>query len=277
MRGSRYDEDQRSDPSRCNPVRAACRLGRYLRDDRLFELFSAEQLLKDKDLTTADVETGNIGQSLDGQIDSFYLFADGIVIDDVEEVKSARRNVEIDVWVIQSKTTPSFDATTLEKVQTTILNIFDFSRLDDFTIDEYAEALLEKAKLFRAVYRETAASFSQTDHPLPLCDHRFHRRSSPTVQSQRNSLVQRTRELFAAAKAQVSFQFIGARELVEMYRTERAYTLTLRLQENPIVATEGYLALVNLVDYYRFISDEQGRLDLIFLISTFAITKALLK
>ena len=52
-------------------------------DDRLFELFSAEQLLKDKDLTTADVETGNIGQSLDGQIDSFYLFADGIVIDDV--------------------------------------------------------------------------------------------------------------------------------------------------------------------------------------------------
>ena len=45
-----------------------------------------------------------------------------------------------------------------------------------------------------------------------------------------------------------------------MYRTERAYTLTLRLQENPIVATEGYLALVNLVDYYRFISDEQGRL-----------------
>jgi hypothetical protein len=51
--------------------------GAALRDDRLFELFSAEQLLKDKDLTTADIETGNIGQSLDGQIDSFYLFADG--------------------------------------------------------------------------------------------------------------------------------------------------------------------------------------------------------
>ena len=38
--------------------------GATLRADRLFELFSAEQLLKDKDLTTTDVETGNIGQSL---------------------------------------------------------------------------------------------------------------------------------------------------------------------------------------------------------------------
>jgi hypothetical protein len=234
--------------------------GEALKEDKLFELFSAEQLLKDKDLTAPDVENGNVGQSLDGQIDSFYLFADGATVDEVDEVKNARRNVDIDVWVIQSKTSPSFDATTLEKLQTTILNIFDFSRLDDFTANEYAEDLLQKAKLFRAVYRETAGSF-----PKLTIHYRYVTTGStesihPTVQSRRDFLVQRTRELFAAAKAQVSFQFIGARELVEMYRTERAYTLTLRLQENPIVATEGYLALVNLADYYRFITDEQARL-----------------
>lgn len=234
--------------------------GESLKENRLFELFSAEQLLKDKDLTAPEIENGNVGQSLDGQIDSFYLFADGANIDEVDEVRGARRNVEIDVWVVQSKTSPSFDATTLEKLQTTILNVFDFSRLDEFTTKEYAEDLLQKAKLFRAVYRETAASF-----PKLTIHYRYVTTGStdtihPTVQSRRDFLVQRTRELFAAAKAQVSFKFIGARELVEMFRTERAYTLTLRLQENPIVATEGYLALVNLVDYYRFISDEQGRL-----------------
>src|SRR5215204_4076672 len=64
----------------------------------------------------------------------------------------------------------------------------------------------------------------------------------------------------AAAKAHVTFEFVGARELVEIFRRERTYTLTLRLQENPIVATEGYLALVNLADYYHFITDEQGKL-----------------
>jgi hypothetical protein len=58
----------------------------------------------------------------------------------------------------------------------------------------------------------------------------------------------------------ISFQFVGAKELVEMNRAERTYTLTLRLQENPIVATEGYLALVNLKDYYRFITTENGEL-----------------
>ena len=53
--------------------------GGNLKDDKLFELFSAEQLLKDKDLASADIEEGNIGQSLDGQIDSLFMFADGVV------------------------------------------------------------------------------------------------------------------------------------------------------------------------------------------------------
>ncbi len=234
--------------------------GGNLKPDKLFELFCCDQLLKDKDVTSADVEAGNIGQALDGQVDSFFVFADGVVVEDAESVKGARRNVEIEVWVIQSKTSPNFDATTLEKLQTTILNIFDFSRLDELTTDQYAADLLEKARLFREVYRATAPAF-----PKLSIHYRYVTTGStaaihPTVLSRRDFLVQRTQELFTAAKAQVSFAFVGASELVEMYRRERTYTLTLRLQENPIVATEGYLALVNLADYYRFITDDQGKL-----------------
>lgn len=122
--------------------------GTAIKEDKLFELFSADQILKNQNMDAAEIQAGNIGQGLDGQIDSFYIFADGEVVEDVDSVEGARKNFDLDVWVLQSKTSSSFDATTLEKLQATILNIFDFSRLDSLTTAEYSSDLLQKAKLF---------------------------------------------------------------------------------------------------------------------------------
>jgi hypothetical protein len=133
--------------------------GKAIKEDKLFELFSADQILKNQNMDASGIQSGNIGQGLDGQIDSFYIFADGEVVEDVDSVANARRNFDLDVWVIQSKTTPSFDATTIEKLQATVLNIFDFSRLDSLTTDEYSSDLLQRAKLFKEVYEATAVKF----------------------------------------------------------------------------------------------------------------------
>lgn len=234
--------------------------GKTIKEDKLFELFSADQILKNQNMDASEIQSGNIGQGMDGQIDSFYIFADGEVVEDVDSVINTRKNFDLDVWVIQSKTSNSFDATTLEKLQATVLNIFDFSRLATLTTNEYSIDLLQKAKLFKEVYKTTAVKF-----PRIQIHYRYVTKGQTdnihlTVKTRRDFLVQRTKELFEAAKAIISFEFVGAKELVEMYRTEKTYTLTLRLQENPIVANEGYLALVNLKDYYRFITTEEGDL-----------------
>ncbi len=234
--------------------------GKTIKEDKLFELFSADQILKNQNLDASGIQSGNIGQGLDGQIDSFYIFADGEVVEDVDSVVNVRKNFALDVWVIQSKTSPSFDATTIEKLQATVLNIFDFSRLESLTTEEYSSDLLQRAKLFKEVYEATAVKF-----PTLQIHYRYVTRGQTenihqNVKTRRDFLVQRTKELFEAARAMISFEFVGAKELVEMNRAERTYTLTLRLQETPIVATEGYLALVNLKDYYQFITNENGEL-----------------
>ena len=234
--------------------------GTAIKDDKLFELFSADQILKNQNMDAAEIQSGNIGQGLDGQIDSFYIFADGEVVEDIDALESARKYFDLDVWIIQSKTSSSFDATTLEKLQATILNIFDFSRLDTLTTIEYSSDLLQKAKLFKEVYEATAVKFPRLQIHYRYVTKGQTDNIHQTVKTRRDFLVQRTKELFEAAKAGISFEFIGAKELVEMNRAERTYTLTLRLQENPIVATEGYLALVNLKDYYHFITSEDGAL-----------------
>ena len=55
--------------------------GTAIKEDKLFELFSADQILKNQNMDAAEIQAGNIGQGLDGQIDSFYIFADGEVVE----------------------------------------------------------------------------------------------------------------------------------------------------------------------------------------------------
>ena len=234
--------------------------GDQIPDFKLFELFTADLVLKNTGLDAMQIQGGNIGQDLDGQVDSFFIFADGELVEDVDTVTDARKNLEIEVFVIQSKGTSSFDATTIEKIQATVINVFDFPRLGELTADQYSESLIEKAKLFRDVYEATATKFPHLSIHYRYVTKGDTKSIHPNVKTRRDFLVQRTHELFSAAKADVSFDFVGSQELIELNRIEPNYTLTLRLQENPIVATEGYLALVNLADYYRFIADENSDL-----------------
>lgn len=118
----------------------------------------------------------------------------------------------------------------------------------------------KRQSYFKEVYEATAVKFPRLQIHYRYVTKGQTDNIHQNVKTRREFLVQRSKELFEAAKAVISFHFIGAKELVEMNRAERTYTLTLRLQENPIVATEGYLALVNLKDYYRFITTDNGEL-----------------
>ena len=61
--------------------------------------------------------------------------------------------------------------------------------------------------------------------------------------------------------AEVTFEFIGARRLVEMYRRQAASSFTIKLAENPIsTGKSGFICLVRLRDFNRFISDGDGKL-----------------
>ncbi len=230
-----------------------------LKSHEIFELFSADQILKESDLPFSDIEEGIVDGGLDGGIDGFYMFTDGELIRDLEDVDNVRRNVKIDIWIIQSKMTMSFEATVLDKIIVTIEQIFDFSKLDGLT-NELNENILSKARLFKEVYRKTASRFPELS--INYC---YSTRGSTNnihfnVKSKEKILIDKTSELFKTAKARVNFKYYGVNELLELQRKEKSYTLTLKLNENPIVAKEGYLALVDLNDYYNFITDDNNNL-----------------
>jgi AIPR protein len=64
------------------------------------------------------------------------------------------------------------------------------------------------------------------------------------------------------AKTPISFDLVGAGELLELARRRPAAAFTLKLAESPVSSSRepGYIGLVRLVDFYNFISDEKGHL-----------------
>ena len=59
---------------------------------------------------------------------------------------------------------------------------------------------------------------------------------------------------------EVEYNFIGALELLELYRKQREFNLDLPFCEQLSADNQKYIILCNLIDYYNFLKDEKGEL-----------------
>lgn len=73
--------------------------------------------------------------------------------------------------------------------------------------------------------------------------------------------VGRLKEAIASlySTAAFSFDFLGARELLELARKKPTAVYSLKLAETPLFANNSFICLVRLADYRDFVTDDQGR------------------
>jgi hypothetical protein len=103
-------------------------IGQGLTDSEYFEIFSAEQFLKDDDLTYDELEAGIIDGGGDGGIDSLYFFINNQLYNDDIDVSALKRNVMLKLVMIQSKSTEGFSETGIEKLISSARDIFDLNQ-----------------------------------------------------------------------------------------------------------------------------------------------------
>ena len=145
--------------------------------EQFFEVFSAQQVLKNYDLNYEEIQSGILGGTLDGGIDGFYLFLNGELIqwslfsddmfDEQEDMfdeksndpnnifniqKRFKKNTIIEVVVIQSKYSSSFKEIPFEKLKTTFKNLLDLNtQRKDFS-NRYNEDLLSSFNMLKKIY-----------------------------------------------------------------------------------------------------------------------------
>jgi len=251
MSNDRIILDQVLEQQRCNiaPTLAA---------DKYFEVFTSEQILKDFDLSYDELVSGIISGSGDGGIDSFYVFVNGELLQDDSDFADLKKNITIEVVMIQSKTTSSFSEAAIDRLISATADLFDLSRPLDELRAVYNPSLLEAVKRFRNTYQMLASRFPKLSllYYYATKGGQLH----PNVERKIGRLRDTVMHLFSSSE--FTIEFLGARNLLDLARRSPITTYELKLSENPISSTGAvaFVCLVSLKDFHSFITDSEGHL-----------------
>lgn len=227
-----------------------------LSDDEFFEIFSFEQILKKYDLSYDELSHGNVDNSLDGGIDGFFFFVNDEMIYEKPDLNLVPKNSNLDLFLIQAKNSSAFPERVFDRVITTVKDIFDFEKPLDSLKGIYSSELLDQANIFRDTYLGIAAN-----HPILniyfVCSSKGDTHSiNIQVKNRAKSLREVIMECFYGSNVEI--KYYGARELLDSSRIEKEYTLSLKFEETLSKGDNSYIVLSNLVDYYKFVTDDNG-------------------
>ncbi|WP_339683186.1 AIPR family protein [uncultured Pseudoalteromonas sp.] len=223
-----------------------------------FEFYSALQVLKENELSYDEINTGIAGKSHDGGADSLYLFVNGeLVKEDDDLADKYKKNVDIEFVLIQSKYENKFSEDPLLKLSRLCRSLFDLDFNPEDYIGQYNEHVLSAFELFKKTYvglitKKPRLKISVYYVSKGIDIH-------PNVYKQAASLENDIIDKLPASEAKV--HFLGAEKLVKMTQERPNDVFRLKISETPL-STSGqvFIALTNLVDYYNFITDENGKL-----------------
>lgn len=247
-----------------------------------FDLFAFEQSLKNYDLSYDELLFGNVDGGNDGGIDGFFLFlnedfvGDGFIeniridakeggyveeddettIDDVEiDLKLFKKNPVLELFIIQSKASASFGETAFDHIIPTLNDLFDLSKSIDSLKNYYNVLLLEKVNIFRKIFIALSSLHPTLKISFVYASKGNTENINPRIENRADILKNDIKSYFDSAETEVVY--LGARELLNLSRIDRKYTLQLKFIANYLSGGENsYILLSKLRDYYEFIIDE---------------------
>lgn len=224
-----------------------------------FELFALDQILKDYDLSGEEIEFGLVDGSDDGGIDGFYTFIDGRLIIDPIDADNYRRNVEVEVLILTSKHKDTFQQSSISSIFASVKELFDLSLETDDIQSPFNEDVLYARELFRKSYIELAANNPNLKVRYVYVSRGSTKKIASNVKARAQLLTKETKEFFD--QSVVSFDFIGAAELLSLHRKTRQFSLRLKFVESPISrSNNSYIVLCRIDEFCKFVSDSDGKL-----------------
>ncbi|GAA1352307.1 AIPR family protein [Saccharothrix algeriensis] len=232
--------------------------------DVAFELFAAEQVLKDYDLSPDEVEAGRVGGGGDGGLDGIYVFLnDTLLVEDDDifsETKSPSdfsRNSQLTLWLIQAKNKESFEETPFDKAQASLRKLLEIDTAEQLLLTQYSPEVVTRIRMFTQAWRKLATRKPRVRVLFTYATKGDRDKVSGNVTLKTEELRQAIAEKVYGAD--ISVTLVGAEQLWNLYNTTPSYSLRLRFQEN---ASPGpsHVALVHLSDYWNFLVDEKGEL-----------------
>lgn len=233
----------------------------HTEESHFFEFFASMQILKGKDLSDEEVESGVLGSGNDGGCDSVYTFFNECnMTEDLVDDLVASKGASIELVIIQAKRETSFSEDAIMKWKTVSQNLLEIGVDDSGYAERYNEGVLNAFSLFRDLYVKLLRNTPKLT--IRYCYATFADEVHPNVNAQADELVELVKGLFPSPKTNVTVEFWDANKLLVAAQSQAERQLSLSLSETPVnIGTHrDYIALVNLGKYFKFISDENGDL-----------------
>lgn len=219
----------------------------------VFEYFAIEQIMKDYDLSQEQLDFGWIDGRNDGGIDAYYIFVNGHLVEDAQSFIYPKTNASIELCLITCKHHNTFVQAPLDLLFASISQLFDFSIESNKLINQYSEDLLELREMFFTVFKKLSITKPTIDFKILYASRGDTKHIGSSVISRADQVKSIISDLFSSCTSE--FNFVGSEELIEKYRKAKIFSLNLPFLEH-LTTGESHILLVNLYDYYKFVSDE---------------------
>ena len=232
------------------------RLAPMLSEQAYFELFCAEQMLKDFDLSYEELRSGIVDGEHDGGIDGIFAFVNGELIREDFNPLPYKKDVRIELHILQAKTGAGFSEAMVNRVISASRHLMQLDA-EYSSLGQYNESVLSVMDDFRGAYRKLASQFPRLNIVYYFAAKRADSSIHPNLTRKANELRETVKDLFPEANTEV--QFLDARRLVELARSRPRTTYPLRVKKN-LSDIDGYVVLSSLYDYAAFLKSEDGKI-----------------
>ncbi len=222
-----------------------------------FEIFCAEQILKDYNLSFDELAAGIVDGEHDGGVDSVYAFVNGELVQEDFDCSRYRTGVNIELHMIQSKTSGGFGETPLNRLISLTGHLLNLSQ-DYNELPQYNSSVKTIMDTFRRVYRELNSTFPALTISYHYAAKRGPTNIHPNLSHKSTELKSVATELFPDPEVHVNF--IGSRQLLELARRRPRTNYELRVAKN-LSHVGGYIVLTSLGEYVNFLKDPDGKIQ----------------
>ncbi len=220
----------------------------------VFEFLALEQILKNFDLSKDEIEAGWIDGRDDGGLDGFYIFVNGILIQEVTNFMWPRSNAQLEVYLTTCKHHDTFKEAPINSVIASIQEIFDLSLDAEQLKGCYSTDLLEARSLFAACYRKLSILNPTVSFKIFYVSRGNTEEVGESVKARAKQVETIFSDFFSSSGS--SFCFMGSSELVAQYRKTKSFSLNLPFVDHLSGGGDSYIVLTQLDKYYQFVTDD---------------------
>ncbi len=222
--------------------------------DKIFEFYCMKNILSNFDLSTDEIQQGIVDGQGDGGIDGVYIFVDGNLLTDDTDYAQVRHKPELQLFIVQAKNETSFKESAVDAISASLPILLDHQKNRKNLKKIFKIDLVELCRDFIDCHLKLASKFPIVSIRIAYCCKG--ERASTALCAKRDKL----KANLELSYEKVDFSLFGAQELYKRSGIQKTLFKVLPCKVTPLSGTNYYVALVDLNEYAKFITGEDGNI-----------------